>query len=235
MGNSEGVGTTDIIIVGAGVAGAALAYSLGMDGHRVRVIERDLNAPNRMAGESLTPGGYLKLIELRLEDCVDEIDAQQLLGYTLYKDGREARVSFPLEKFQSHVAGRTFHNGRFIQRLRKKVASLHNVSLEQGTVTSLIEENGIVKGVHYKNGNGKLLTTYAPLTIVCDGCFSNLRRSLCYSKVDIPSYFVGLTLTNCNLPKENYGAIILAHPSPIVFYQISSTEIRCMVDVPSEK
>ncbi|MFQ6648803.1 hypothetical protein Gotur_021344, partial [Gossypium turneri] len=154
--------------------------------------------------------------------------------YTLYKDGREARVSFPLEKFQSHVAGRTFHNGRFIQRLRKKVASLHNVSLEQGTVTSLIEENGIVKGVHYKNGNGKLLTTYAPLTIVCDGCFSNLRRSLCYSKVDIPSYFVGLTLTNCNLPKENYGAIILAHPSPIVFYPISSTEIRCLVDVPSQ-
>ncbi|PPD86352.1 hypothetical protein GOBAR_DD16709 [Gossypium barbadense] len=198
-GKSEGVGTTDIIIVGAGVAGAALAYSLGKDGHRVRVIERDLNAPNRIA------------------DCVDEIDAQRLLGYTLYKDGKEARVSFPLEKFQSHVAGRTFHNGRFIQRLRKKVASLHNVSLEQGTVTSLIEENGIVKGVHYKNGNGKLLTTYAPLTIV-----------------DIPSYFVGLTLTNCNLPKENYGAIILAHPSAIVFYQISSTEVRCMVNVPSE-
>ncbi|KAB2036092.1 hypothetical protein ES319_D04G199200v1 [Gossypium barbadense] len=217
-GKSEGVGTTDIIIVGAGVAGAALAYSLGKDGHRVRVIERDLNAPNRIAGEN----------------CVDEIDAQRLLGYTLYKDGKEARVSFPLEKFQSHVAGRTFHNGRFIQRLRKKVASLHNVSLEQGTVTSLIEENGIVKGVHYKNGNGKLLTTYAPLTIVCDGCFSNLRRSLCYSKVDIPSYFVGLTLTNCNLPKENYGAIILAHPSAIVFYQISSTEVRCMVNVPSE-
>ncbi|KAK5837339.1 hypothetical protein PVK06_013149 [Gossypium arboreum] len=31
-GNSEGVGTTDIIIVGAGVAGAALAYSLGKRG-----------------------------------------------------------------------------------------------------------------------------------------------------------------------------------------------------------
>ncbi|MBA0815193.1 hypothetical protein Gohar_020955, partial [Gossypium harknessii] len=28
-GNSEGVGTTDIIIIGASVAGAALAYSLG--------------------------------------------------------------------------------------------------------------------------------------------------------------------------------------------------------------
>ncbi|TYJ40788.1 hypothetical protein E1A91_A04G164800v1 [Gossypium mustelinum] len=232
---SEGVGTADIIIVGAGVAGAALAYSLGKDGRRVRAIERDLNAPNSMAGESLIPGGYLKLIELGLEDCVDEIGAQRLLGYTLYKDGKEAHVSFPLEKSQSHVAGRTFHNGRFVQSLRKKVASLHNVSLEQGTVTSLIEENGIVKGVQYKSESGQVLTAYASLTIICDGCFSNLRRSLCSPKVDIPSYFVGFILTNCNLPIKNYGAIIVAHPSPIVFSPISSTEIRCMVNVPSEQ
>ncbi|MBA0751089.1 hypothetical protein Gogos_002455 [Gossypium gossypioides] len=65
--NSEAVGTTDIIIVGAGVAGAALAYSLGKDGRQVLVIERNLNAPNRIAGESLLPGGYLKLIELGLQ------------------------------------------------------------------------------------------------------------------------------------------------------------------------
>ncbi|MFQ6648802.1 hypothetical protein Gotur_035351, partial [Gossypium turneri] len=104
-----------------------------------------------MAGESLTPGGYLKLIELRLEDCVDEIDAQQLLGYTLYKDGREARVSFPLEKFQSHVAGRTFHNGRFIQRLRKKVASLHKYFLSLLSIIlqyqNKMPEHFILKGL----------------------------------------------------------------------------------------
>ncbi|PPS03694.1 hypothetical protein GOBAR_AA16983 [Gossypium barbadense] len=188
-----------------------------------------------MACESLIPGGYLKLIELGLEDCVDEIGAQRLLGYTLYKDGKEAHVSFPLEKSQSHVAGRTFHNGRFVQSLRKKVASLHNVSLEQGTVTSLIEENGIVKGVQYKSESGQVLTACASLTIICDGCFSNLRRSLYSPKVDIPSYFVGFILTNCNLPIKNYGAIIVAHPSPIVFSPISSTEIRCMVNVPSEQ
>ncbi|XWS62503.1 hypothetical protein CRYUN_Cryun06bG0016600 [Craigia yunnanensis] len=232
-GNGEVVGTTDIIIVGAGVAGAALAYSLGKDGRRVRVIERDVNAPDRIAGEGLMPGGYLKLIELGLEDCVDKIDAQRILGYVLYKDGKNAKISFPLEKFQSHVAGRNFHNGRFVQRLREKAASLHNVNIEQGTVTSLLEENGTVKGVHYKNKSGQLLTAYAPLTIVCDGGFSNLRRSLCYSKVDVPSYFVGLIMKNCELPHANFGSIILADPSPILFYPISSTEIRCLVDVPS--
>ncbi|XVE67388.1 hypothetical protein DITRI_Ditri08aG0156300 [Diplodiscus trichospermus] len=233
-GEGDVAGATDIIIVGAGVAGAALAYSLGKDGRRVRVIERDLNEIDRIAGEGILPGGYLKLIELGLEDCVDEIDAQQLLGYVLYKDGKDAKICFPVEKFDLDVAGRSFHNGRFVQRLREKAASLHNVTLEQGTVTSLLEENGTVKGVHYKNKGGQELTAYAPLTIVCDGGFSNLRRSLCYSKVDIPSYFVGFILKNRRPPLANFAAFILADPSPILFYAISSTELRCLVDVPSQ-
>ncbi|KAK6254052.1 hypothetical protein QUC31_015772 [Theobroma cacao] len=234
-GNGEVAGATDVIIVGAGVAGAALAYTLGKDGRRVHVIERELNPPDRIAGEALLPGGYVKLIELGLDDCVDGIDAQRISGYDLYKDGNGTKISFPLEKFQSHVAGRNFHNGRFVQKLREKAASLPNVNLEQGTVTSLLEESGTIQGVHYKNKSGQELTASAPLTIVCDGGFSNLRRSLCYPKVDIPSYFVGLVLENCKLPHANYGAIILEDPSPILFYPISSTEIRCLVDVPSQK
>nr|CAD1837319.1 unnamed protein product [Ananas comosus var. bracteatus] len=228
-------GAADVIVVGAGVAGSALAYTLGKDGRRVHVIERDLSEPDRIVGELLQPGGYLKLIELGLEDCVKEIDAQRVLGYALFKDGKNAKVSYPLEKFHSDVAGRSFHNGRFIQRMREKAASLPNVRLEQGTVTSLLEENGTVKGVLYKTKSGEEFKAYAPLTVVCDGCFSNLRRSLCSPRVDVPSCFVGLVLENCNLPYPNHGHVILADPSPILFYPISSTEIRCLVDVPGQK
>lgn len=67
-----------------------------------------------------------------------------------------------------------------------------SVKLEQGTVTSLIEENGTVKGVQYKTKNGEVNIAYAPLTIVCDGCFSNLRRSLCDPKVCLIWVFVNL-------------------------------------------
>ncbi|KAL6531730.1 Squalene epoxidase 1 [Orobanche minor] len=225
----------DIIIVGAGVAGAALAYTLGKEGRRVHVIERDLTEPDRIVGELLQPGGYLKLIELGLEDCVRDIDAQRVFGYALYKDGKNTKLSYPLEKFHSDVSGRSFHNGRFIQRMRNKAATLPNVRLEQGTVTSLLEEKGTVKGVQYKTKNGEEIATYAPLTIVCDGCFSNLRRSLCTPQVDIPSCFVGLVLENCELPYANHGHVILGDPSPILFYPISSTEIRCLVDVPGQK
>ncbi|KAJ9175050.1 hypothetical protein P3X46_013636 [Hevea brasiliensis] len=207
----------DIIIVGAGVAGSALAYTLGQlcqchmgqiiytlvyfsqlqDGRRVHVIERDLTEPDRIVGELLQPGGYLKLIELGLEHCVEDIDAQQVFGYALYNGGRSTKLSYPLEK---------------------------------GTVTSLLEVKGTIQGVQYKTKASQELTACAPLTIVCDGCFSNLRRSLC---VDIPSCFVALILENCELPFPNHGHVILADPSPILFYRISSSEIRCLVDIPA--
>ncbi|CAN1777465.1 Squalene monooxygenase SE2 [Linum perenne] len=96
-------GRADVIIVGAGVAGAALAHTLGKDGRRVVVIERDLTEPDRIVGELLQPGGYLKLIELGLEDCVEEIDAQRVVGYALIKDGKSTRLSYPLDKFHTEI------------------------------------------------------------------------------------------------------------------------------------
>lgn len=166
---------------------------------------------------------------------MEEIDAQKLFGYALFKDGKSTRLSYPLETFHEDVSGRGFHNGRFIQRMRGKAAYLPRVRIEQGTVTSLLGENGIINGVQYRKKNGEELSAYAPLTIACDGCFSNLRRSLCKPKIDVPSCFVGLVLENCNLPFANHGHVILGDPSPVLFYPISSTEVRCLVDVPGQK
>lgn len=46
---------------------------------------------------------------------------------------------------------------------------------------------------------------------------------------------MGLVLENCQLPFQNHGHVILADPSPILFYPISSSEIRCLVDIPGQK
>ena len=42
------------------------------------LIERDLEQPDRIVGELLQPGGYLKLKELGLSSCVDNIDSQKV-------------------------------------------------------------------------------------------------------------------------------------------------------------
>lgn len=94
----EAAGGTDVIIVGAGVAGSALAYTLGKDGRRIHVIERDLSEPDRIVGELLQPGGYLKLIELGLQDCVEGIDAQSIFGYALFKEGKDTEGCSILRK-----------------------------------------------------------------------------------------------------------------------------------------
>jgi squalene monooxygenase len=50
-----------------------------------------------------------------------------------------------------------------------------------------------------------------------------------------PSFFVGIILRDVKLPVPNHGHVVLAKPSPILFYPISSKEVRCLVDVPGTK
>jgi len=57
----------DLVIVGAGVLGSAMAAVLARDGRKVTVIERDLQEPDRIVGELLQPGGFKVLQELGLE------------------------------------------------------------------------------------------------------------------------------------------------------------------------
>jgi squalene monooxygenase len=57
-------------------------------------------------------------------DCLEGIDAQRVLGYALFKEGRDAKVGYPLEGYGDDIAGRSFHNGRFIQKMREKASTL---------------------------------------------------------------------------------------------------------------
>lgn len=83
----------------------------------------------------------------------------------------------------------------------------------------------MVRGVQYKDSAGVERVALAALTVVCDGMYSNLRSKLSQPKIQHPSYFVGLLLTNCSLPHPNFGHVVLAKPSPILFYPISSREV----------
>eukprot|EP00877_Chromochloris_zofingiensis_P011908 jgi/Chrzof1/6971/Cz02g06030.t1 len=233
----------DLIVVGAGVAGSALAYKQGKDGRRVLLLERDLSQPDRIVGELLQPGGYLMLKMLGLQDCVAEIDSQKVYGYALYKDGNYACVEYPMEGYSQDVAGRSFHHGRFVQRLRTHAASCPSVTAREAFVKRLLNDKGEdwaegqpVSGVQYKAADGKMRTASAHLTIVCDGMYSNFRKQLVKQpKLNHPSFFVGLLLQNVQLPYPNHGHVVLAKPSPILFYPISLREVRCLVDVPGEK
>lgn len=208
------------------------------------LLERDLTLQDRIVGELLQPGGYLKLVELGLEDCLEGIDAQRVDGYVMYKQGEQASLQYPTDpQHGPDVAGRSFHNGRFVQRLRLRAAAAPRVVMRQGTVKRLVSADGeewregtVVAGVAYRrSGEETERLARGSLTVVCDGMYSTLRNNLSTPDIKMPSYFVGLVLTGKRLPVAHQACVVLANPSPILFYPISSTEVRCLVDIPGLK
>ncbi|KAL0984922.1 hypothetical protein UPYG_G00150520 [Umbra pygmaea] len=226
----------DVVIVGAGVLGSAMAVVLARDGRRVTVIERDLKEPDRIVGELLQPGGYKALRELGLTACVEGLDAHVVNGYVIHdmESSAEVEIPYPQEK-DSIQCGRAFHHGRFIMGLRRAALAEPNVVFLEGSVTSLEEEDGCVTGVLYRDKeSGDTKEIHAAVTIVADGCFSKFRKSLVAGKAKTSSHFVGCIMKNCPQFKAHHAELVLANPSPILVYQISSSETRVLVDIRGE-
>uniref|UniRef100_A0A672ZFD1 Squalene monooxygenase n=1 Tax=Sphaeramia orbicularis TaxID=375764 RepID=A0A672ZFD1_9TELE len=226
----------DVVIVGAGVLGSAMATVLARDGRRVTVVERDLKEPDRIVGELLQPGGYRALKELGLEGSVEGLDAHIVNGYVIHDMDSQAEVEIPYPQEDEGIqCGRAFHHGRFIMGLRRAAMAEPNVTFIEGTVTSLDEEDGSVTGVHYKDKEtGDVKEIRAALTVVADGCFSKFRKSLVSGKAHISSHFVGCLMTDCPQFKAHHAELVLANPSPVLIYQISSTQTRVLVDIRGE-
>uniref|UniRef100_A0A8C5DBV3 Squalene monooxygenase n=1 Tax=Gouania willdenowi TaxID=441366 RepID=A0A8C5DBV3_GOUWI len=223
----------DIVIVGAGVLGSAMATTLARDGRRVMVVERDLREPDRIVGELLQPGGYRALTELGIQGAVEGLDAHVVNGYVIHdmESGTEVEIPYPQE-MQSVHCGRAFHHGRFITGLRRAAMAEPNVTVVEGSVSSLQEENGCVTGVQYKEKEtGDIKEIHAALTVVADGCFSKFRKSLSSGKAHISSHFVGCLMKDCPQFKANHAELVLANPSPVLIYQISSSDTRVLVDI----
>ncbi|XP_044149158.1 LOW QUALITY PROTEIN: squalene monooxygenase [Bufo gargarizans] len=227
----------DVIIVGSGVLGSAFATVLSRDGRRVAVIERDLKEPDRIVGELLQPGGYQALKDLGLGDAVEGLDAHVVHGYIVHDIDSKAEVEIPYpmnEEKQLHC-GRAFHHGRFIMGLRKMAMAEPTTQYIEGTVQKLIEENDTVLGVQYKDKEtGDVKELRAPLTVVADGLFSKFRKDLITGNVKVSSHFVGCILKDSPQFKANHAELVLANPSPILIYQISSNETRVLVDIRGE-
>ena len=68
----------------------------------------------------------------------DTVLCLQVFGYCIFKNGKEAKIDYPIQGFAEGTAGRSFHNGRFVQRLRRRAASQPNVTVRQGIVKRLL-------------------------------------------------------------------------------------------------
>ena len=241
----------NVVIVGAGILGCAIAVALGNQGRSVILLERDLREPNRIVGELLQPGGVQALEKLGLRDCLEEIDAIKVYGYDVIYYGEEVRIPYPENATGEEVAakdynqdemrgtkrkrpeGRSFHHGRFIQRLRQKAMQQPNVTVIEATANQLVRSwAGKILGVE-ATVQGKADAFFGGLTIIADGYDSKFRKEFRDDKPVVRSKFYGLELIDTKLPMPNHGHVVLGEGAPVLLYQIGTHETRALVDIPT--
>lgn len=235
--STSSVTDPEVIIIGSGVLGSALATVLSRDGRKVTVIERDLKEPDRILGECLQPGGYRVLRELGLGDTVESLNAHHIHGYVIHdcESRSEVQIPYPVSENNQVQSGVAFHHGKFIMSLRKAAMAEPNVKFIEGVVLRLLEEDDAVIGVQYKDKEtGDTKELHAPLTVVADGLFSKFRKNLISSKVSVSSHFVGFIMKDAPQFKANFAELVLVDPSPVLIYQISASETRVLVDIRGE-
>ena len=235
----------DILIVGAGIAGSALAYALSTASPsasravplRIALLERSLAEPDRIVGELLQPAGVAALRSLGLGGCLDGIDAIPVHGYAVLDAGRTVHIPYPCR-----AQGRSFHHGRFVQNLRACAKAASGVDVLEATVTDLIEcpLTRRVVGVRARRDGetDSKEAFYADLVVIADGCFSNFRSAVMgcnnaqMSKPALRSHFVGAILEDVTLPIPQHGtvALIKGH-GPVLIYQIGEHDTRILIDV----
>lgn len=242
----------NVVVVGAGIFGCAVAVALGKQGRSVILLEKSLKEPDRIVGELLQPGGVQALEKLGLRDCLEGIDAIKVYGYDVIYYGEEVRIPYPENARRGNGAdekdsrtdemrgmkrkrpeGRSFHHGRFIQRLREKAMKQENVTVVEGSATDLVRSGytGHVLGVK-ATVNGEADSFFGDLTIVADGYASKFRSEFRVDKPVAKSKFWGLELIDADLPMPSHGHVILGEGAPVLLYQIGTHETRALVDIP---
>lgn len=232
----------DVVIVGAGVLGSALAVALADQGRSVILLERSLKEPDRIVGELLQPGGVQALENLGLRHCLEGIDAIVVKGYDVVYYGEEVEIPYPhnhtpfrtSSEKASRPEGRSFHHGRFVSRLRS-AASVHaNITMVETEVTSIIRSTHTsqVLGVKSLTNKTKPDFFFGSLTVIADGYASKFRNSFLPHTPITKSKFWGLELIDAKLPLPEHGHVVLGDGAPVLLYQIGSHETRALVDIP---
>lgn len=240
--------TADVLIVGAGILGCALAVTLARQGRSVLLLEKSLKEPDRIVGELLQPGGVSALEKLGLRECLEEIDAVVVRGYEVIYYGERVHIPYPendalggkskmTEKGLAKVRpeGRSFHHGRFIRRLREAAMREPNISVVETTVTAPVKTtySGQVLGVECQT-KGCPDVYFADLTVIADGYASRFRKDFIPHTPICRSKFWGLELIDADLPRVQHGHVVLGDSAPVLLYQIGTRETRALVDVPND-
>lgn len=181
-------GTTDVVVVGAGPVGIALAILLGQQGHRVEVLER-WPAPYRLPRAVHFDGEVGRLLQAcglgdvlaDLSEPADVYEWRNGAGRPLLRFGRTGTGA------SGWPQSSMFNQPALELALETRAASLPSVMIRRGVEVGAVEPqvDGTVL-VRGKVADGDDLAVRGRYVVGCDGAGSTVRRLL-----DVPVHDLG--------------------------------------------
>jgi len=173
----------DVIVVGAGPAGASTAYHLAQAGADVLLLEKAFFPRDKICGDGLTPRAVRQLVAMGFD--LDEPGWQKNAGLRIVGAGHRLELPWPdLTTFPPYGAVRTRMD---LDELLARHAQKSGARLVEGTSVTgpvLDERTGRVVGVTAKPVDdrgrriGDEVTYRAPVVVACDGVSSRLATAL---------------------------------------------------------
>jgi geranylgeranyl reductase family protein len=166
--------TADVVVVGAGPAGATAAAHLAQAGVDVVLLEKSAFPREKVCGDGLTPRAVKQLLALGIDTSED---AGWLRNKGLRILAGRHRLEMPWPELASYpdyglVRRRSDFDEMLARHAQKAGAQLH----ERTTVTGPVrdERTGRVVGVRAKGPGGEPLEVRAPVVVAADGNSSRL-------------------------------------------------------------
>jgi 2-polyprenyl-6-methoxyphenol hydroxylase-like FAD-dependent oxidoreductase len=224
--------SADVVVVGGGLSGCALAAAVSDGRRRILVLEARAGKNPRFNGELIHPTGVDVLDERGFLRPLEQAGGAQVKGFCCVPQPGERETLLPYDEIPgSRPYGFAIDHHELVEVMRQVATSKPGVELRFGErVTNVVRDQERVVGVETTSG-----VVRAKLVIAGDGRHSKIRTLLgIEERATLLSFTAAALLENCELPAPGFGHIFLGAWGPILAYPISTRDARTCIDLPAD-
>lgn len=222
----------DIIVVGGGLSGCAMATALADGRRKILVLEARAGRNPRFNGELIHPHGVDVLDERGFLGPLHQAGGTDIHGFAVVPSLQRGTTQLPYAEIPgSRPFGFAIDHHDLVDTLRAQMLGHPGIELRLGDrVTDVVRDQERVVGVMTARG-----PVLADVVIACDGRHSKLRALIeMPERARLLSFTAAALLQDCPLPNPGFGHIFLGAWGPILLYPINARDARTCIDLPSD-